>query len=86
MLTDIKKSFFFDDWDIGGYFDMISDRFWFFHDIFLREYGAKGDWIFWGLIFFLGAIICIYIKLLADILRKTEKVTEIEAQEELAAE
>lgn len=85
-ITDIKRSFFLEDWDISGYFDMVSDRFWFFHDIFLREYGVKGDWIFWGLIFFLGVIICIYIKLLIDILRRTEKVTKMEIQEEEEAE
>ena len=85
-ITDIKKSFFFDDWDVGGYFDMINDRFWFFHDIFLREYGAKGEWIFWGLIFFLGAIICIYVKLLADILHRSEKNEQNQTQYEENAE
>ncbi len=80
-ITDISKSFFFEDWNFSSYYDMLRDRFWHFHDIFMREYGTMGNWIFYGMIFFLSVIICVYIKLLVDALRKSDKLSEQEAEE-----
>lgn len=81
-VSDISKSFFGEDWDIDGYFEMLSGRFWRLHNVFLREYGAMGDWIFWGLIFFLSAIFCIYLKLLFEVLKKSDEVLKQEIEEE----
>ena len=81
-MTEISKSFFLEDWDIGSYFDMLKERFWGLRDIFLREYGSAGDWFFWGLFFFLGVILCIYIKSLSDMLKKSDEALNEEIEQE----
>jgi tetratricopeptide (TPR) repeat protein len=81
-ITDISKSFFLEDWNFGSYFDMLKERFWGLRDIFLREYGSAGDWFFWGLFFFLGVILCIYIKSLSDMLKKSDEVLNEEIEQE----
>lgn len=81
-ISNISKSFFLQDWDISGYFAMLSDRFWRLHSIFLREYGESGNWIFWGLIFFLCVIFCVYGKLLFEALKKSDEVLNQEIEEE----
>lgn len=81
-ITEISKSFFLEDWDIGSYFDMLKERFWNLRGIFLREYGSAGDWFFWGLLFFLGVIFCIYIKSLSDMLKKSDEVLNEEIEQE----
>ena len=81
-MTEISKSFFLEDWDIGSYFDMLKERFWNLRGIFLREYGSAGDWFFWGLLFFLGVIFCIYIKSLSDMLKKSDEALNEEIEQE----
>ena len=85
-ISDISKSFFLEDWDIYGYFDMLKDRFFRVHDIFLREYGSAGQYLFWGLVFFLAVILCIYIKLLSDMLKRSDKAQEEDSDEEYVDE
>lgn len=80
-ITNISESFFFEDWNIKGYFEMLGDRFLHLRGIFLREFGQNGNWIFWGLIFFLVVIFCIYIKLLAEMLKKSDEVLSEEIEE-----
>lgn len=81
-INSISKSFFFEDWDISGYFEMVLDRCWNLHGIFLREYGAAGSWIFWGLVFFLSVICFIYMKLLFEAVKKSDRVLNQEIEEE----
>lgn len=85
-ISEISNSFLFEDWELGKYFGMLYDRFFHVHGIFLREFGASGNWIFGGLIFFLCAIVFIYIKLLVDMLKKSDEVLEEEIEEEEEAE
>lgn len=81
-IKDISESFVGESWDFGGYFEMISDRFWSLHGIFLREYGSAGNWIFWGFLFFLCVILFIYIKLLFGGIKKSDEVLNQEIEEE----
>lgn len=81
-ISNISKSFFLEDWNISEYFEMIRDRFGRLHGVFLREYGASGNWIFWGLIFFISVIFFIYIKQISGILKKSNQLLDEEIEEE----
>lgn len=65
-ITETAKYFFEQNWNFGEYFQMLKTRFLHAHDMFAREFGSNGDWLFWGFLFFLVLIALIYIKSLKE--------------------
>ena len=65
-ITETAKYFFDQNWNFGEYFQMLKTRFLHTHDMFAKEFGSNGEWLFWGFLFFLVLIAFIYIKSLKE--------------------